>query len=223
MIITYYGLSCFKIQSGDTTLVFDLPASPKTASRGGPSKKSNIKPPRFHADIALESHDHSGHNGAKGLPAGEAGLSEEKQTFLIDSPGEYEVKGVHIQGFKTYHDNTVYVVQLENIKLCFLGDYGEKELRPELKEGIDKIDILFAPIGGETVLEPEASRNLANQLEPGIVIPTHYTVHGKKDMLKIFLAEMGQKDVKPIEKLSIKKKEISENGTRVVVLEKQGA
>ncbi len=205
MIITYYGLSCFKIQSGDTTLVFDLP-----------SKKSNIKPPRFHADIALESHDHSGHNGAKGL-------SEEKQTFLIDSPGEYEVKGVYIQGFKTYHDNTVYVVQIENIKLCFMGDYGEKELRPELKEGIDKIDILFVPVGGETVLEPEASRNLANQLKPGIVIPTHYVPGGKTDKLKAFLAEMGQKDVKPLEKLSIKKKEISENGARVVVLEKQGA
>ncbi len=151
MIITYHGLSCFKIQSGDITLVFDLP-----------SKKSGITPPRFHADIAFQSHDHAAHNGAKEL-SGE----REKEIFLIDTPGEYEIKGVYVEGLKTYHDsvmgkkhgiNTAYVVRLENIKLCFLGDYGEKGLRPELKEGIDKIDILFVPIGGDTVLEPEAAQ-----------------------------------------------------------------
>jgi len=246
MIITYYGLSCFKIQSGDITLVFDLPArnaSPASnaesvasagwrSDAGGPSKKSaclparqGITPPRFHADIAFQSHDHASHNGAKDL-------SEEKETFLINAPGEYEVKGVYVEGLKTYHDsvmgkkhgiNTAYVVRLENIKLCFLGDYGEKGLRPELKEGIDKIDILFVPIGGDTVLEPEAARNLANQLEPAIVIPMHYnTSDKKKDALKSFLAEFGQKDIKPLEKFSIKKKDIAEDtarrGTQIIVL-----
>jgi L-ascorbate metabolism protein UlaG (beta-lactamase superfamily) len=241
MIITYYGLSCFKIQSGDITLVFDLPA--RNASRsdaGGPSKKSDITPPRFHADIAFQSHDHASHNGAKDLPAGKAGLSgeREKEIFLIDTPGEHEIKGVYVEGLKTYHDsvmgkkhgiNTAYVVRLENIKLCFLGDYGEKGLRPELKEGIGKIDILFVPIGGDTVLEPEAAQNLANQLEPAIVIPMHYTSGKKKDLpdrqagaLKLFLAEFGQKDIKPLEKFSIKKKDIAEDagkrGTQIVVL-----
>ncbi len=222
MIITYYGISCFKIQSGDITIVFDLP-----------SKKSGVTPPRFHADIAIQSHDHAAHNGAKDLPAGKAGFSGEgeKETFLIDTPGEYEVKGVYVEGLKTYHDsvmgkkhgiNTAYVVRLENIKLCFLGDYGEKGLRPELKEGIDKIDILFVPIGGDAVLEPEAAQNLANQLEPAIVIPMHYTSGKKKDLLKSFLAEFGQKDIKSLEKFSIKKKDISEDnarrGTQIVVL-----
>ncbi|MFH0803694.1 MAG: MBL fold metallo-hydrolase [Candidatus Tagabacteria bacterium] len=208
MVITYYGLSCFKIQSGDTTLVFDLPA---------------IKAPRFHADIILQSHDYDVEK-------------IQEDSFLIDSPGEYEVKGVYVRGLKSYGDsssgkkrglNTVYVLRLENMDLCFLGDFGEKELRPELKEGIGKIDILFVPVVGE--LDAEDARNIINQIEPAVAIPAHYSEDppageaGKKgDVLKKFLGEMGQKDIKPQEKLSIKKKDIKENGTEVVVLEKQG-
>ncbi len=126
MIITYHGVSCFKIQAGETVLAFDPP-----------SKKSGLKYPRFHADIILQSHDHDRHNGKENL------MSKEKESFFVDTPGEYEIKGIYIQGLKSFHDaeggekygsNTIYVVRLENVNLCFLGDFGEKELRPELKE-----------------------------------------------------------------------------------------
>ncbi len=210
MIITYYGLSCFRIQAGDTSVVFDIP-----------SKKSAIKPPRFNNDIAIESHSHDGHSGAQDI-------SDEKETFLINEPGEYEVKGVYIEGVKTYHDssggkkhgiNTTYIVRFENINLCFMGDYGEKDLRPEVKEAIGKVDILFMPIGGGSVLEPETAVKVINQIEPAIVIPMHYS---KKDFLKSFMAELGVKDLKPLEKFSVKKKDIPEDkGTQVVVLEAQ--
>ena len=165
MVITYYGLSCFRIQSGDTSLVFDLP-----------SKKSGLKPPRFQADIFIQSHDHDGHNGA-------GSISREKEFFLIDGPGEYEIKGVYVHGIKSFHDsssgkknglNTIYVVRFENINLCFLGDFGEKEFRPELKEGLGKIDILFVPVGGETVLDAEGARSIISKIEPAIAIPMHY-------------------------------------------------
>ena len=207
MVISYYGLSCFKIQSGDTSLVFDLPA-----------KKSGLESPHFHADIAFQSHGHKGHSGAGEIP-------EEKKTFLISEPGEYEIKGIYIRGMKSFHDsvsgkkhgtNTVYMVRCENVKLCFMGDFGEKEIRPELKEELGEIDVLFVPIGGETVLDAEGARKAINQIEPFVAIPMHYPNNGKA--LKSFLAEMGQKDVKPLEKFSIKKKDITENGTQVVIL-----
>lgn len=207
MVITYYGLSCFKIQAGDTSIVFDLP-----------SKKSSVKPPRFHVDMALESHNHIGHNGAQDIP-------DKKETFLINESGEYEVKGIYVGGIKTYHDslagkkygtNLIYIVRFENINLCFMGDYGENDLRPEIKEAIGKVDILFVPIGGEAVLEPEAAVKVINQIEPAIAIPMHYQNQGK---LKAFLAEFGEKDIKPIEKFSIKKKDIIEDkGAQIVVL-----
>lgn len=210
MIIIYYGLSCFKFQAGDTALVFDVP-----------SKKSDVKPPRFRADIVIQSHDHRDHSGGESL-------LKDENSFFIDGPGEYEIKGVYIRGLKSFHDsssgkkhgiNTVYGVRFDEINFCFLGDFGEKELSPELKEGIGKVDILFVPIGGEAVLDAEGARNIVNQVEPAIVVPMHYSLTGKrKESLKDFLKEMGQKDVKPLEKLSIRKKDIQENGTQVVVL-----
>ena len=219
MVISYYGLSCFKIQSGDTSLVFDLP-----------SKKSAVKPPRFQADIFVQSHDHDGHNGVESIAREKARLPARQEFFLVDSPGEYEIKGIYIRGMKSFHDsvsgkkhgvNTVYMARCENVKLCFMGDFGEKEIRPELKEEIGEIDVLFVPIGGETVLDVEGARNAINQIEPAVAIPMHYPDNGKA--LKSFLAEMGQKDVKPVEKFSIKKKDIDGNGTSIVVLENQGA
>lgn len=215
MVITYHGISFFKIQTGDTTLVFDAPSRPGD----GPSKKSSAKLPRFHADIILQSHDHPNHNGAEDF-------LKKEEFFIIDGPGEYEARGIYIRGLKSFHDsengkkcglNTIYALRVEGISLCFLGDFGEKELRPELKEKIGKVDVLFVPVAGGNVLEPESAQKFISQIEPAIAIPMHYS-EGKKDGLKEFLAEMGQKDVKPIEKLSLKKKDIAENGTQVVVL-----
>jgi len=208
MVITYHGISCFKIQSGDIALVFDAP-----------SKNSKLKAPHFHADIILQSHNHPNHNGA-------VDFLKKEEFFIVDGPGEYEAKGIYIRGLKSFHDsdqgkkrglNTIFSLRLEGINLCFLGDFGEEEWRPELKEEIGKADILFVPIGGGSVLEPAAAQKFISQIEPAIAVPMHYA-EGGKGGLKEFLAEMGQKEAKPVEKLSLKKKDIAENGTRVVVL-----
>ena len=122
MVITYHGVSCFKIQSKDLTLVFDPP-----------SKESDFRAPRFKADIVFLSHNHPNHNGKENFSG----------SFIIDCPGEYELKGVLAEGFESYHDNskgkkkglnTVYLVEAEDIKLCLLGDFGEGEISPALKK-----------------------------------------------------------------------------------------
>ncbi|MEK7567147.1 MAG: MBL fold metallo-hydrolase [Patescibacteria group bacterium] len=207
MVITYYGLSCFKISSGEFILAFDPP-----------SKKSSFKSPRFRADAVLISHahvDHSGHDQISG--------KENAAPVKIDGPGEYEIRGVDISGIPSWHDeangkklgsNTIYSAELENIKICHLGDFGEKELRNETLEAIGPVDILFLPIGGKTVIDAEAASKIANQLEPKIIIPMHY----EKKELAVFLKESGIESSKPEEKLTVKKKELAEDKTRVVIL-----
>ena len=209
MVITYYGVSCFKVQSGDTVLVFDPP-----------SKKSGLKPPRFQADVVFVSHGHDKHNGFENI----AGKDKESEPFLINTPGEYEVNGIVIRGVDTFHDtedgkklghNTAYVLSLENINLCHLGDFGEKELRPVTQESFGEVDILFVPVDGGNVLEVENATKVINQIEPKIVIPMHYDSQKKLD---IFLKEMGKEKIKPIEKFSFKKKDIADKKGEVVVL-----
>lgn len=211
MVITYYGLSCFKVESGKLAIAFDPP-----------SKDSDLKPPRFTADVVLSSHDHPRHSGLHELSG---------DPFLISGPGEYEARGLMITGRSSFHDknkgekrglNTIYTVEMENMRLCHLGDLGTPELDSETIESIGEVDILFIPTGGEDVLDPESAVKVVNLLEPKIVIPMHYSIPKtsiKGEKVDEFLKEMGEKGIKNEEKFTIKKKELPEEGTKIIALE----
>lgn len=195
MVITYYGASCFRVQSGETVLAFDPP-----------SKDSEFKSPRFQADVVLVNYNHKDYNGWENL----SGKKEGALPFLIEGPGAYEVAGIYIKGIPS-DLNTIYVLSMENISICHLGAFAEKNLSPDLKEEIGKIDVLFVPLIEDN---GQKATQISAQLEPKITIPMHY----KEGDLKQFLKEFGDASVKPIEKLTIKKKDIGEKN-QVIVLE----
>lgn len=206
MVITYYGLSCFKVSSGEITLAFDPP-----------SKKSSLRSPRFQADIVLLSHEHENHGG------GEVITEKNDLPLKIEGPGEYEIRGMNIFGISSYHDedlgktqglSTIYVLELEDLRLCHLGDFGEKNLRAETQEAIGQVDILFLPIGAGSVITSAKAIKIANQLEPKIIIPMHYDTKE----LDLFLKEAGLENSKPEDKLTLKKKDLPQDKTTVHVL-----
>lgn len=199
MVITYYGLSCFKVSSGEFVLAFDPP-----------SKKSSFKSPRFRADAVLISRDHDDHNGYDEISG-----KDSNPPLKIDGPGEYEIQGVNISGISANHDSSaIYTVDLEGIRLCHLGGFEEKELSAQALETIGRTDVLFLPIGGKKGVLPEAAAKIANQLEPKIIVPMHYE---KKD-LGAFLKEFGVDDLKAEEKLTLKRKDMSDAKTDIRVL-----
>lgn len=207
MIISYLGGECFKVSQGDLTLAFNPP-----------SKDSNLKSPKFGSDIVLSTIDHEDMNGVENASFGE------RAPFVIQGPGEYEVRGVVVHGFASPSAygggtalNTIYSVTLEGMNLAFLGALGG-ELPHDAKEELDDIDILFVPIGGEGVLEHTAAYKLAVQLGPRVVIPMHYGEVGAKDALKAFLKEAGAEGVAPVDKLTVKKKDLEGKEAEVVVL-----
>ena len=110
--------------------------------------------------------------------------------------------------------NTIYSLSIENISLCFLGAISDDKLSPSVREQIDSPDILFVPIGNSELLDPAKAYKLAVTLEPKIIIPMDYD----EKALKIFLKEAGQEKVTPIEKLTIKAKELIGREGEVVVL-----
>jgi L-ascorbate metabolism protein UlaG (beta-lactamase superfamily) len=211
MIITHYGGEFFKIQFGEATLALN-PVS----------KDSKLKPTRFGADVALVSLNNPDFNGVDQIGFGE------KMPFIISGPGEYEIKGIFIKGFMTTskyggaeHINTIYSISLENMNLCFLGAIGTSELPATIKEELGDIDIVFLPIGGEGVLTAAEANKLATALEPKMIIPMHFDGVGDKKALTTFLKESGSEDLKPIEKLTIKKKDLEGKEGDVVVLSSQ--
>ena len=209
MIITYQGAEFFKVQFGDTILALN-PIS----------KESKLKPTRFFSDIALVSANNQDFNGVENLSY------NGKDPIVINGPGEYEVKGVFIKGFpsKTSYGgkeiiNTIYTVVLENMTLCFLGAVSHENLGSEFLEGIEDIDILFVPIGGDGVLDHAKANKVAVSLEPRIIIPMHYGDVGEKNALNKFLKESGDEGVKSIDKLTIKKKDLDGKQGEVIVLD----
>lgn len=208
MVITHHGGQCFKVVFGETTLAFD-PIS---------KDSKNLEAVKFGADIAFISLNDPDMNGTDQVAYGE------RQPFVIDGPGEYEVKKVTALGFPTKSTyggkerlNTVYFVELEGMNLCFLGALGTPELPQEAREAMDDVDILFVPIGDQGVLTPQEAHALSVKLEPHVIIPMHFGGIGQKDALKTFLKEAGE-DVKPIEKLVVKKKDLEGKEGEIVVL-----
>lgn len=185
-------------------------------------KEIGLTPPRFKTDMVLMTHEHMDHNNVSSIPG---------EPFVVRGPGDYEIKEVAITGIPTFHDksqgkergrNTVYVIEMEEMRLVHLGDFGESEIRPETLEAIGEVDILFIPVGGTYTIDAETAAEVVAAIEPKIVIPMHYAIPGLKvklDGASDFLKEMGVKTQSAEERLTIKKKDLSESeSTRVVVL-----
>lgn len=211
MIISFQGIESFKITQGDLTIALN-PVS----------KDSKFKSSKIGADITLLTTKHVDLYGSDSTSRGD------KESFVIDGPGEYEVRDVVIRGFLSESEyggenrfNTIYKITFENMHLCFLGALSNPVLKPETLEALEDIDILFVPIGGEGVLDPAEAYKLAVSLEPGIIIPMHYGQVGDKKSLETFLKEGGVEKVEAIDKLVIKKKDLDGKEGEIVILKEE--
>lgn len=203
MVITYHGGQCFKLAFGDTSLAFN-PIS----------KKSKLPESKFGTDAVFISMWHPDFNGAEQMKHGT------KEPFVAHGPGEYEIGQITARGFgvKTTYDkkeyyNTIYQVRLEEMNIVFLGALNNPEIDPKILSEIDDIDILFVPIGGGDVLEVPQASKIATKLEAKLIIPMHYDATS----LKTFLKEEGAEGLKPVDKLTIKRKDVSVMTGEVVV------
>lgn len=213
MTITWYGQSCFKIETREVILAIDPFA-----------KDIGLTPPRFHADIILVTHHHADHDNTPAI-SGRDGTPK-----IIDGPGEYEIKDLSISGIPTFHDsvegkerglNTVFRIEIEGIAIVHLGDFGESALREETAELLGNVDILLAPVGGVYTIDAEAAAAIANQIEPRLIIPMHYRLPELKIKLapvEDFLKEYGAAGAERLDKLTVKRKDLPQGETRVVVL-----
>lgn len=207
MVITFHDGQCFKVTHGDTTLVFD-PVS---------KQSKQFTAVKFGADIAIVSMRHPDFNGVEEVTYGN------KDPFIINGPGEYEVGDITVRGFgiATEYDNatrytTVYQVVMDGMTLVFLGALSSpSQLDSKILGELGAIDILFLPIGGGDVLEvPDASK-LAVKLEAKCVIPMHYDTHA----IQAFVEEESAEGVAPVDKITLKKKDVAEMTGKIVRLQ----
>jgi L-ascorbate metabolism protein UlaG (beta-lactamase superfamily) len=206
MNIIWHGQSFFEIgvknrKEGETKIITD----PFEADFVG------LKFPKTEGDIVLVSHGHKDHSNAKNVCG---------SPFVIDTPGEYEIKDVFIKAISSFHDdskgkergvNIMFTIQAEDMKVAFLGDLGQKELTSEQVDTLGNVDILIIPVGGTYTINAKEAAEVTAQIEPGIVIPMHYKIPGLKvelDDVAKFLKEMGAEGIEPLPKLKVSPKDL---------------
>ncbi len=209
MDITWLGHSCFRLKGKEVTVITD-PCHP---SLGYPLS-------RLQADIVTLSHFHPGHCYTEAI------TSEFRE---IKGPGEYELGGIFITGIATWHDaaqgeklgkNTVYLLEMDGMALCHLGDLGHLP-SPALIEDMGDIDILFLPVGGVSTIGSSTAAEIVRRLTPKVVIPMHYkTAALTADLEPVdkFLKEMGIKEKVSQPKLSVNRSNMP-TSTQIVVLD----
>jgi L-ascorbate metabolism protein UlaG (beta-lactamase superfamily) len=214
--ITWAGQACFQVSVSNgkdhsANVVID------------PFGDIGLKTPNFEADILLITHGHEDHNNIKAIKG---------EPFIVNGPGEYEVKGVFIRGIDSFHDdvsgkergkNTIYLFEAEDMKFCHMGDIGQNQLTDEQLENIGPVDILMIPVGGSYTIDSSQAQKIIGQIEPKIVIPMHYSLPKltvKIDGVEQFLKAMGKHAVVAQDKLTIKASALPKEGqTEIMVLQ----
>lgn len=189
MVVNYFGNGCFRLQSGETSILI------------------NPENNRLKGDVVLRTIVST---------EDEAAIDTSSENPTISFPGEYEVKGIEVLGFPIAAESTekflktAYSVLWEEMKFVFLGHLSAP-IDALLAEEFADADVLILPVGGGHFLEPNVAAKIAKQLEAKIVIPSFYKNPDE------FLKALGKK-AETADKFVFKQKDIAGDKGRPVVL-----
>jgi L-ascorbate metabolism protein UlaG (beta-lactamase superfamily) len=98
--------------------------------------------------------------------------------LVIDSPGEYEIKGIRINGVARVSDkglaHVIYVIRAEGLTVVHAGAWSGARVSEALKLSCGNADALCLPISGGLLLDSAQAATVARQLEAAMVIPVMY-------------------------------------------------
>ncbi|OPA73386.1 MBL fold metallo-hydrolase [Paenibacillus selenitireducens] len=163
MKIKWFGQSCFLLTSSSGTRLLIDPYN----------RLLGYRMPLIETDILAITHDHRDHNQIQAATG---------YDLLVNKPYVYTHNQVTIRGIPTYHDkvngakrgnNTVYVIQMDDLTICHCGDLGHLLSSDQVRE-IGHVDILMVPVGGTRTLDGREAAETIHQLQPAITIPMHY-------------------------------------------------
>jgi L-ascorbate metabolism protein UlaG (beta-lactamase superfamily) len=175
MQVEWYGQSAFRLSTSETTVAIDPFAgmSAMAASRGMQFDYPLIE--GVEADLLLVTHEHIDHNGVDAI----GGDPE----ILRSTAGRLESPIGEVVAISSEHDtaagtergpNTIFVFELDGIRVCHFGDFGQSALRDEQAAAIGQVDLLIVPVGGGPTAGAEQAAAIVERLSPRWVVPMHY-------------------------------------------------
>ncbi len=194
MQIRWYGQSAFLL-SGERQRVFVDPfGDVASASASGSGLEWNYPLIEgVEADLLLVTHDHLDHNAVEVIGG---------DPLLLAKAGKHESPVGEVVGIASEHDavagtqrgpNTIFRFALDGTTVAHFGDFGQPALRPEQREALGDVDVLFLPVGGGPTIAPDAAAALVRELRPRLVVPMHYRTpaSGFLDPPDAFLEALG--------------------------------
>ena len=173
MQIRWYGQSAFLISAEARVFVDPFGAMEGIAARGMQFDYPPIE--GVEAELLLVTHEHGDHNavdlvgGSPQVVRSTAGTFDSPSGELIAVASEHDDAAGTKRG-----PNTIFRFELDGLRLCHFGDFGQAGLRAEQERAIGDVDVLFLPVGGGPTVGGEASVTLVRALRPRLVVPMHY-------------------------------------------------
>ena len=206
MDLQFYGANCISLTHRGTRLVID----DNLADLGA---KGITKPD----DVSLFTGPHRGQATGR---------------LTFDSPGEYEVSDTSIIGIPARaHMDEGGKLSATMLKLIvgeqsvLITGHVYPDLTESQLETIGIVDLLIVPVGGNGyTTDPIGALKLIKEIEPKLVIPTHYADKALKyEVPQVDLAaalkELAMEPKETVTKLKLKPSELSDI-TQLIILEK---
>jgi L-ascorbate metabolism protein UlaG (beta-lactamase superfamily) len=219
MRIQWYGQSAFAL-TGDEHTVFIDPFGDMTPLAGRGVQWDYPAIEGVSADLLLVTHEHLDHNAIEVI-AGEPAT-------LRATAGRHESPVGEVVGVASEHDpvagtergpNTIFVFDLDGVRVAHFGDFGQLALRDEQEAAIGEVDLLILPVGGGPTTDAAQAYELVERLKPRWVIPMHYRTEkiGFLEPADAFIEKFGE-DVHRADSATVEVSELPSEGDGPVVV-----
>jgi L-ascorbate metabolism protein UlaG (beta-lactamase superfamily) len=205
--LQYFGGNCVRITSKKFSIVVD-------DNLGQLGLKAVTKPTDISLRTTLE-------------------IPQQPAAFTAELPGEYEISGAIIRGIaaRSHMDEegkqsaVVYTVEAEDARVGIIG-HVFPSLSEDQLEQIGMLDVVLIPVGGNGyTLDGAGALSVIKQIEPKVVIPTHYADKSIKyevpqQELTEAIKALGMEPLETAAKYKVRPGEPADT-TKLVILERQ--
>jgi L-ascorbate metabolism protein UlaG (beta-lactamase superfamily) len=167
MRVEWYGQSAFRLSSPEASVAIDpFGDLSRLASRGLQFDYPTIE--GVQATPLLVTHEHADHNGVE-VVGGDP-------TILRSTAGRLESPIGQVTAIASEHDedagttrgpNTIFVFELDRLRVSHFGDFGQRALRDEQAAAIGSVDLLFIPVGSRQSATSRRQRSSSATLAVG--------------------------------------------------------
>jgi L-ascorbate metabolism protein UlaG (beta-lactamase superfamily) len=175
MRVDWHGQSAYTLGGEAATVFIDPWGDMSGAAANGISWDYPAISSPESVDLLIVTHEHLDHNAVEVISG--------EPTLVRSVAGTHESPLGNVVAIASEHDeaagtergpNTIVVFDLDGLRVCHFGDFGQAALRPEQRVHLDGIDLLFLPVGGGPTIDGATAATIAKDLAPSWVVPMHY-------------------------------------------------